>query len=293
MRKILIYAIIAVIALMIGLVAFSSPIISGISELFSSRKTAQTVDLTDAVHLSLVSDKDITITEEGVYVISGFATDSSIVVDGADGAKIQLVLDGVSVANQSAPVIYIKSAEQVIITTTTSDNDLKVTGTYSTEKDTHLDAVIYAKDDLILNGLGTLNIISAYGNGISAKDTLTITGGSYSIVAQQNGLEAHDAIKISGGNFTISSGRDALHSENKKDPSVGSVHITDGEFDITAGDDAIRATTTMQIDGGTLHILSCTEGIEGTFVQINDGDITIFATDDGINATKKSNHPVS
>ncbi|HPJ22507.1 MAG TPA: hypothetical protein PLH18_09180, partial [Clostridia bacterium] len=36
----------------------------------------------------------------------------------------------------------------------------------------------------------------------------------------------------------------------------------------------------------------CSEGIEGTYIQINGGDIDIYATDDGINATAKSSYDV-
>jgi hypothetical protein len=44
----------------------------------------------------------------------------------------------------------------------------------------------------------------------------------------------------------------------------------------------------VEIDGGTITIESCEEGIEATFIQINGGMINIYANDDGINATTKS-----
>ena len=43
----------------------------------------------------------------------------------------------------------------------------------------------------------------------------------------------------------------------------------------------------MQIDAGTITI-NGSEGIEGTYVQINDGSVAVSATDDGINASTKS-----
>ena len=58
-------------------------------------------------------------------------------------------------------------------------------------------------------------------------------------------------------------------------------------MNINAASDGIQGTTTVQIDGGTFDITG-SEGIEGTYVQINDGTINISASDDGINGSNKS-----
>ena len=262
------------------------------TEIFTDRDSEQTADLTDANYISLVSNQDVSITEAGVYVLSGDAENVTITVSSDDDAKVQLVLDGVNVTNQDAPVIYVESADKVFITTTDSENTMEVTGEYTADGETNLDAVIFAKDDLVLNGVGALEIVSAKGNGISSKDDLKVTGGTYVITAMLDGLESEDSIAVSGGTFTISANRDALHSEDEDDLTVGYIYISGGEFNITAGDDGIRATTVLQIDGGTINISSSTEGMEATYIQINDGDITVYATDDGINAAAKTNMTV-
>lgn len=68
----------------------------------------------DASYVELVSGQDITITEAGVYVISGSSEDATIIVDTDDKAKVQLVLSGVSVTNDDAPAVYVKSADKVL-----------------------------------------------------------------------------------------------------------------------------------------------------------------------------------
>ncbi len=258
------------------------------SDLFSDRDLEQTADLTGATTLTLTSGNDVTISDEGVYILSGLVTDVTIIVEAPDDAKVQLVLDGVSIINDDSPAIYVKNADKVFVTTTGDSNTLKVTGTFTADGDTNLDAVIFSKSDLVLNGTGSLDVISVSGNGITSKDDLKVTGGTYNITSYLDGLEANDSIVICDGSFTITSDKDALHSENEDDLSLGYIYISGGTLNITAKDDAVHGTSLVQIDGGTINITSCVEGIEGTYIQINNGTINIYATDDGINASQKS-----
>lgn len=257
------------------------------SEIFSDRDMEQSADLSGATYIALSSGENVTVAEEGVYVLSGSAENVTVIVEADDEAKVQIVLDGVTIKNENAPAIYVKSADKVFVTTTDSENAMEVTGTYQADGDTNLDAVIFSKADLVLNGTGTLGIVSSEGNGITSKDDLKITGGTYSITSLKDGLEANDSIRIAGGDITIVTEKDALHSENEDDSSLGYIYILDGTLNITAGDDAIRGTSIVQIDGGSINIETCTEGIEATSVQINGGEISIYATDDGINASAK------
>jgi hypothetical protein len=258
------------------------------TDMFSDRDLEQEADLTEAVHLTLEDGTDYLINEEGVYVISGDVTDSMIQVEVDDEAKVQIVLDGVTVVNDSKPFIYVVEADKVWVTTTDSENYLEVSGEYVADGETNLDAVIFSKADLVLNGLGSLEVVSVKGNGITSKDDLKVTGGTLVIESKADGLEANDSVRIYAGELTIDSDKDAIHSENDEDDTLGYIYIYGGTLNIAAGDDAVRGTSIVQIDGGTINIETCVEGIEGTYVQINGGDITIYSTDDGVNATAKS-----
>ncbi|THF74327.1 carbohydrate-binding domain-containing protein [Cohnella fermenti] len=255
--------------------------------MFSDRDLEQTADLTDATSIALTSGQDVALTEAGVYVLSGDATDVTVVVEAAEDAKVQLVLDGVSITNEDAPAIYVKEADKVFVTTTDSENSLKVTGTYVADGETNLDAVIFSRADVTLNGTGTLTVVSSEGNGISTKDDLKITGGTYSIQSAEDALEANDSIRIKDGTLTIDAGKDGLHSEHDEDATLGYIYIAGGTMTITAGDDGIQGNSVVQIDGGTIDIPSSVEGIESTYIQINGGQITVYASDDGINASQK------
>jgi hypothetical protein len=257
------------------------------SELFSERDLEQSADLAGATQINLVSDQDVTLNTEGVYVLSGEATNVTVVVEAAEDAKVQIVLDGVRITNEDSPAIYVKEADKVFVTSTDSESYMEVTGSYVADGDTNLDAVIFSRADLTLNGIGSLDIVSNDGNGISSKDDLKVTGGVYNIQSSADALEANDAILINDGTLTINSGKDALHSENDEDASLGYIIIKGGDFKISAGDDAIQGNSFVQIDGGTINIETSEEGIESTSIKINDGQISLYAKDDGINASQK------
>ena len=258
------------------------------SDLFSKRDLKQSAELDEAVSYSVSDGAEISITTAGVYVLSGSAKNATVTVDAGDEDKVQLVLDGLTVSNENFPVIYVKNADKVFVTTAEgSENSLSVTGTFTADGSTNTDAVIFSRDDLVLNGLGTLNI-SSTDNGIACKDDLKITGGTLNVSAADACIEANDSIAVAGGTVTVtSSKKDGLHAENEDDDKQGWIYICGGTLQITAADDGIHAVSIVQIDGGTLHITAA-EGIEATWVQINDGEITISAMDDGINGGQKS-----
>lgn len=268
-------------------VASSGTGILSADDLLTERDLEQTADLTDATYLTLADGQDLSITEEGVYVVSGTATNATIRVEADDAAKVQIVLDGVTITNESTPAIYVTSADKVFVTTTDSDNALSVTGTFVADGETNLDAVIFSRSDLVLNGVGTLTV-SSTDNGVSSKDDLKVTGGTLVITCTSDALEANDSVVVAGGDIQITAQEDGIHAENEDD-ATGYVYICGGTLDIQAGDDAIHGTEIAQVDDGTLTLVAG-ECIEATYVQVNGGDISVEASDDGINASAKSSY---
>ncbi len=261
-----------------------SPLVNG-AELFSSRDLEQNPDLSGALTITVSDGETFRITEEGVYLLQGSAVNAAVIVEAEDTTKVQLVLDGVSIENADFPCIYVKSADKVFVTIL-ADSSLSLTGSFVSDGSTNTDAVIFSRSDLVLNGTAGLYISSGK-NGVSCKDDLKVTGGSYWISAGSKCLEANDSIRIAGGSFSLSAGSDCLHAENDEDDSLGWIYIGGGSFTLSAGDDGIHAKAFVQIDDGSFSI-SAAEGIEATAVQLNGGSIAIQSWDDGINAARKS-----
>lgn len=203
-----------------------------------------------------ISEGTITITEEGTYLISGTLSDGMIIVNAPDTAKVRLIFEGVEINSETSASLYILEADKVFLTLAEgSENTLSNSGTYTAIDDSNIDSVIYSKQDLTLNGTGTLTISSPGGHGIVSNDDLAITDGTYNITAASHGLKANDSIRITGGSqLTVTAGKDGIHAENDEDPSLGFVYISDGTIAVEAEGDGISAGSYMQIAAGTFHI---------------------------------------
>ena len=147
---------------------------------------------------------------------------------------------------------------------------MTVTGAFKADGDSNTDAVIFSKEDIVFNGLGTLKITSS-GNGIAGKDDVRFTGGTYDINADNNGIEGKNYIAVCGGTFTIDASRDGIKAQNDDDYTLGYIYIGGGKFTICVGSDGVKANTVVQIDDAALDISRSSEGIEAAYIQINGG----------------------
>ena len=237
------------------------------ADMFTERDLAGTYEESGAVYVTLSDDgitgetdgvvikgQTVTITAEGTYIFSGTLSEGQIVVD-ADNAKVQIVFDNVDITCASSAAVYVKSAEKVFVTLAEgSQNTLRNTDEYVAIDDNNIDAVIFAKSDLTLNGTGSLTIISAEGHGIVSKDDLKITGGTYDITAAGHALSEKDSVRIADGTFILTAEKDGIHAENADDEETGYIYIADGDFTITSDGDGMDASNIVQIEDGTLDI---------------------------------------
>ena len=231
---------------------------AGLDISVTERESSGSYDASNAV--CLYPDDDLTITAEGVYILCGEYKNQMILVDAAKEDKVQIVLENAVIANSSGPAVYVKSADKVFITAAAgTESSISDGSQYAmTDGETEVDAAVFSKDDLVINGSGKLTISGNMKHAVVSKDDLIVTAKDLTVTAVSKCLCGKESVVLS-----------------------------DASADLQAGTDGIRSDEYVAISGGTVNI-SASEGIEGTYILIAEGKIIISATDDGINAAKKS-----
>ena len=241
---------------------------TGDDDMFTDRDLVQTYEESGSILIQLngdsatassdsvkISGTTITITQNTTHIITGTLNDGMIIVDAGKDAKLQLVLNGASITSQTCAALYILSADKVFVTLAEgTENLLANGGSFEAIDDNNIDGAIFSKQDLTLNGAGSLTVTSPAGHGIVCKDDLVITGGSYTVQSASHGLDANDSVRITGAALTVDAGKDAIHCENDEDSSLGFVYISGGTVHLEAEGDGVSAGAYLQITGGVVDV---------------------------------------
>lgn len=203
-----------------------------------------------------ISGSKITITEEATYVVSGELNDGMLIVNAPDTAKLQIVLSGANITSKTSAALYILEADKVFLTLADgTENTLANGGTFTAIDDNNIDAALFSKQDLTLNGTGSLTVTSPAAHGVVCKDDLVITSGTYTVNSASHGLDVNDSVRVANATLNIDAGKDAIHAENSDDTSLGYIYIASGTIKAEAEGDGIAAGAYMQIADGTIELL--------------------------------------
>ena len=179
----------------------------------------------------------------GSYTLSG-TLEGQVLVETGKEDEVRLFLNGVQITSGGAYAIAsVKGALLTVTMMPGTTNTLTVTGAETEAQDgqelteeQEADAAVYVKNDLVLNGEGTLEIDSSL-KGVHAKDTLTVESGEYMIRSADDAFNGKDAVTVNGGSFSIAI---ADTSEGKGITSKGDVLLNDGAMEIEACSEGIE-----------------------------------------------------
>lgn len=200
------------------------------SDYFSKRDLKGAWDEEEAQEIALSGS--LSITQAGTYVLSGVLQDGAVTVNVGSDDKVQLVLNGVSVTSSSSAALLVENADKVFVTLAEGTENLLASTAFDENSD--VDGAVFARDDIVFNGAGSLTVSSA-NHGIVGKDDVKFTGGEYAITAGGKGIKANDSVRIAAGSFTIVSQRDAIQAKNDEDTEKGYVLIAGGSLNLTVG----------------------------------------------------------
>lgn len=300
---------------------------------YSAEELSSDYDENNAVMISLeqnqiscdsqkisVSGSVITILKSGTYVLQGELEDGSIVVD-IDDDIVRLVFAGVDITSKSSAPVYVKEAKETIITLKENTiNTISDAAEYvlENEEDNEPNAAIFSKDDLTINGSGTLKIQANYNDGIHADVKVLLNGGTLTIEDSYEGLEAC-ILRINDGDITIHSSDDGINVTNGSSEDMmggmtggnmqmpggnqgnmqmpngdnqGNAQIPDGSQGFGQEDDSDDTTTealqvldvVLEVNGGTVYVEADGDGIDSNgSVMINGGCVYIDGPTNGGN----------
>ena len=260
-------------------------------------------DLTNATEITLSGADDVTITDGGVYVLTGTLTDGRVLVN-APGADVTLVLRDADITCVDSSALYIYKAANVLVylpdgtaSTLTDGSSYDDSGSFSSTTDEEPNACLYSKSDLVIAGGGTLTVTGNANNGITGKDTLKIEGTAVNVTAANHGINGKDCLVLKQANVTVTSGGDALRATNDSDSALGCILIGASVLTLTAGEDGIQAETTLTLfdttgtvtsgggSGGALADDTSAKGIKaGTDITVRSGSYTLDCADDAVHA---------
>ncbi len=274
--------------------------------------------------VTLDPDGDLTITEAGVYLLSG-SYEGMILIEAGEEDKVQLVLENAELTNGEGPAIYVKSADKVFLTAAEGTvNTISDGEDYTlTDEDTTLDAAVFSKEDLTINGAGSLTINGNDKHAVVSKDDLVVTAKDLTVTAVNVGLDGKDSVTLSEASVSITAGSDGVRSENGTDADKGFVYVIDSTLAVVSGKDGIQAETvfiaenaeisitagggsgarssdasesykgikagvSVTVSGGAYQIDALDDAIHTNgSVLIDGGDFTLTSRDDGIHANEK------
>ncbi|HNZ99938.1 carbohydrate-binding domain-containing protein [Ruminococcus sp.] len=230
---------------------------------------------TNASSEAKVENNVCTISQPGVFTVTGGMTGGQIVVDVdktvyPDGV-VELDLSGMSLTNTNTSPIYVASiADEVVVVAKNGTENTISDGESYTNADGDTGAV-YSKDDIKFKGKGKLTVNGNAADAIVGKDDIKIYNGTLVVNAVDDGIRGKDSVTV--GN-TSDDGTEV-------DYSALSVSVN------TKAGDGIKATSTeasstakqvgiVTINGGAVDIDSYADGISAEqFFVMNGGDLNI------------------
>ncbi|MBM7315061.1 carbohydrate-binding domain-containing protein [Streptococcus suis] len=246
---------------------------TNLSQFFSDRDLDASYDSDQATKIDLegetvtisgtgasLNGQELTISVADTHFISGSSDTIRISVKAADADQVQLVLNGVEMSAETAP-IYFEEADKVILTL--ADGTTNTISDAATNSNTKLDAAIFSKSNLTINGSGSLIVNGRYYNAIEGNDDVCIYGSHLELEAVGDGINANDALNIKDATVTIAAGHDGLHSDNAEDVNLGNLYVGQAQLTAQVGDDGIHASNALIVNTGEITITQSTEAMEG------------------------------
>ena len=142
---------------------------------------------------------------------------------------------------------------------------------------------------------GSLSV-SAWGDGIKAttldkegKGYVEISGGTVTVESWSDGVQAATELRITGGSLSVTARGDGVENSSKALKAGSLILLSDGLVSLNSQEDALRCSEgSVSITGGTLEIVTLTDGIQAGEKDSGIGDVTVTGGDLRISAGSRA-----
>ncbi len=189
------------------------------------------------------------------YILKGSTQNGSFKIYSDN--KFKLELSGLDITNPKGPALNIQTGKSVYIYLKPGTiNNLTDGLAYDFNPYEDQKGTLFSEGQLLISGLGSLNVTSLSAHGICSDDYIRIRQGTGDITvnAVRDGISTNDYFLMYGGNLNLTAGDDGI------DVNKGKVNIMGGRLTINSFDDAVCATygtndtTSISIAGGLIKL---------------------------------------
>lgn len=198
----------------------------------------------------------VTISKGGTFSLSGKLSDGKIYINSNDEEKkVKLYLDGVDIYCSDDAPLFVQSSprETILILADKTENVFSDNPDRSVpaEETDYANASIFSRDDLQIEGTGSLTVKGNFEKGIVSKDDLQIRGGNITVTSKDDAIRGKDSVEISEGVLNLTSSADGISTSNEEEEK-GFILISGGNINIISELDAIDCVGEMTVSGGVI-----------------------------------------
>lgn len=225
-------------------------------------------------------DGCLSVTEGGVYNLSGILADGMIYIDSDD--PVRLVLNGISVKNNEGAAVFCEGGALSIEAAAGTENYF-ADGNYTYKRSfenaekNRPNAAFFTGGKLEFCGEGSVTVTSAEKNGVFSDDELNISDCELEVFSETTAICSKTKISVDSGHVRVE-GANGFESGGRADINGGSVFINAKKLGIYAGGGGAINGTAVIAAPSLGENLSVKSGLLLAFVD----DFTAVPTSDYI-----------
>lgn len=235
-----------------------------------------------------IDDGCVTISQSGVYTVTGGLSDGMIYVDTDETVKI--ILENADITNKSGAAIIGTGGKLIIEAEEGTENFLTDGKDYdfarSFENEELHRSAVHSDGELYFSGTGKISVNARYKDAVYAENALYISECTLDIEADKAGIGSGKIIGGENCTISIESENDCVKTESETE---GGIALNGCNIVLSTEKDGIQSGFDLVINGGNISVNTSgdiladselsSKGIKALKMTISDSNITVNSTD--------------